>query len=87
MLRVACFDACGRGVCARIMLSCPDARVSEKGWAGCVEEIPADISRPATDCRPRARCVTVTAHAPGCTGRVLTRAGVVNFPRGLREVR
>lgn len=54
MLRVACFDACGCGVCARIMLSCPDARVSEKGWAGCVEEIPADISRPATDCRPRA---------------------------------
>ena len=81
MLRVACFDACGCGVCARIMLSCPDARVSEKGWAGCVEEIPADTSRPATDCRPRAAPVR-DGHAPGCTGRVLTRAGVVIFPRG-----
>jgi hypothetical protein len=37
MLRVACVDACGCGVCARIVLSCPDARVSEKGGAGCVD--------------------------------------------------
>jgi hypothetical protein len=37
MLRVACVGACGCGVCARIVLSCPDARVSEKGGAGCVD--------------------------------------------------
>ena len=34
---VACVGACGCGVCARIMLNCPDARVSEKGGAGCVD--------------------------------------------------